>query len=95
MMRWSFAIANRFGLYDMHGNVWEWCQDHWHENYNNAPPDGKAWIEGGDSFRRLLRGGSWSSVPALCRSANRDRNSRAIIYDDVGFRVVCSSSWTL
>ncbi|MFM5959412.1 MAG: formylglycine-generating enzyme family protein, partial [Dolichospermum sp.] len=53
----SFKIANAFGLCDMHGNVWEWCQDDWHENYINAPDDGSAWIS--LSNRKVLRGGSW------------------------------------
>ncbi|TVP63904.1 MAG: formylglycine-generating enzyme family protein, partial [Leptolyngbya sp. LCM1.Bin17] len=51
--------ANYWGLCDMHGNVWEWCQDHWHGNYEGAPTDGSAWIEGDDSKLRILRGGSW------------------------------------
>ncbi|MGC8715225.1 MAG: formylglycine-generating enzyme family protein, partial [Leptodesmis sp.] len=55
----SFGVANAFGLFDMHGNVWEWCLDHWHENYKGAPTDGSAWVKGGNSDLRLLRGGSW------------------------------------
>jgi formylglycine-generating enzyme required for sulfatase activity len=54
---------NAFGLHDMHGNVWEWCQDVWHGNYEGAPTDGSAWIEGGDQERRVLRGGSWCGDP--------------------------------
>jgi formylglycine-generating enzyme required for sulfatase activity len=69
----SFNVANAFGLYDMHGNVWEWCQDVWHGNYEGAPTDGSAWIEGGDQERRVLRGGSWLNVPGGCRSAYRFR----------------------
>ncbi|MEB3355346.1 MAG: SUMF1/EgtB/PvdO family nonheme iron enzyme [Synechococcales bacterium] len=87
--------ANAFGLFDMHGNVWEWCLDHWHENYEGAPTDGSAWIEGGDSTRRLLRGGSWDNVPRYCRSAYRDRDVADGRYSYIGFRVVSSSPRTL
>ncbi|MGJ3253252.1 MAG: SUMF1/EgtB/PvdO family nonheme iron enzyme [Elainellaceae cyanobacterium] len=85
----SFA-ANAFGLFDMHGNVWEWCLDHWHENYQDAPTDGNAWIEGGDKSLRLLRGGSWPYDPWDCRSADRVRLNADFRSDDFGFRVVCS-----
>ncbi|MEA5466659.1 SUMF1/EgtB/PvdO family nonheme iron enzyme [Leptothoe sp. PORK10 BA2] len=87
--------ANGFGLYDMHGNVWEWCLDHWHESYDEAPTDGKAWLSTDDTARRLLRGGSWSYDPVYCRSAFRLRFARDGRNSDVGFRVVCVSSWTL
>ncbi|BAY32672.1 hypothetical protein NIES2107_45620 [Nostoc carneum NIES-2107] len=80
--------ANRFGLFDMHGNVWEWCQDEWHENYNNAPADGSAWLVENDNQKRLLRGGSWGNVPWNCRSAYRDWGAPAYRYGSVGFRVV-------
>ena len=60
---------NELGLYDMSGNVDEWCADHWHENYNGAPNDGSAWVTGGDASRRVVRGGSWydndESLPRL------------------------------
>jgi formylglycine-generating enzyme required for sulfatase activity len=62
---------NAWELYDMHGNVWEWCEDVWHDNYNGAPADGSAWLSGGDSSFRLLRGGSWGSQSIFCRSAIR------------------------
>jgi len=64
--------ANAFGLYDMHGNVWEWCEDVWHENYNGAPTDGSAWVKGGNSNKHLLRGGSWDNDDdyLLCASRN-------------------------
>ncbi|MFN5388851.1 MAG: formylglycine-generating enzyme family protein, partial [Pseudanabaena sp.] len=56
----------------IHGGVWEWCEDVWHENYNGAPVDGSAWLTGGDKDRRALRGGSYFSGDLNCRSANRD-----------------------
>ena len=87
--------ANSFGLYDMHGNVLEWCLDYWHENYEGAPTDGSAWTEGGNSSLRVLRGGSWDDNPGNCRSANRGRDARGDRYSNVGFRVVCAASWTL
>ena len=75
----------------MHGNVYEWCQDVYHENYNEAPTDGSAWeIEGdSDSNRRVIRGGSWYFDPRWCRSANRD-NYYSVETDDFnfGFRLV-------
>ena len=65
----SFA-ANAFGLYDMHGNVWEWTQDCWNGSYRGAPSDGTAWLSGDCSWR-VLRGGSWGSNPYDLRSADR------------------------
>ncbi|NJL62587.1 MAG: SUMF1/EgtB/PvdO family nonheme iron enzyme [Methylacidiphilales bacterium] len=79
--------ANAFGLYDMHGNVWEWCQDSWHDNYNDAPRDGSAWIDNNND-NQLLRGGSWYDIPDYCRSAIRSYATRAYRYHFVGFRVV-------
>ena len=78
---------NAFGLYDMHGNVWEWCQDNWHDNYNDAPTDGSAWL--GDNKNHVLRGGSWLNSPWACRSAYR--RSIDFLYGSFGFRVVCSN----
>ena len=69
----SFA-ANRFGLHDVHGNVWEWVQDCWNPSYHGAPRDGRAW-ERRDCSQRVLRGGSWLNEPWLLRSAIRNRNS--------------------
>jgi formylglycine-generating enzyme required for sulfatase activity len=86
---------NGFGLYDMHGNVWEWCADHWHENYQGAPIDGSAWSTGADSDRRLLRGGAWYYYPWHCRSAHRLRLVPDDKNDLIGFRVVCSAAWAL
>ncbi|MDJ0706423.1 MAG: formylglycine-generating enzyme family protein [Leptolyngbyaceae cyanobacterium MO_188.B28] len=83
--------TNAFGFYDMHGNVCEWCLDRWHENYEGAPTDGSAWIEGGDSGYGMLRGGSWFHVLDYCRSAFRYWGARDYRDDYVGFRVVCAS----
>ena len=83
-----FDIANAFGLCDMHGNVLEGCQDHWHDNYKGALTDGSAWTEGGNSHRRVLRGGSWGSYPEYCRSARRlNLNPENRDYA-IGYRVV-------
>ncbi len=82
--------ANPFGLYDMHGNVLEWCEDDFHPSYEDAPDNGSAWV---DSDRtetdRLLRGGSWYVGPRYCRSADRDGITRAFRGGTVGFRVCC------
>ncbi|MHC5937290.1 SUMF1/EgtB/PvdO family nonheme iron enzyme [Nostoc sp.] len=86
----SFEVANAFGLYDMHGLVWEWCADSWHNNYNYAPLDGTAWEVGGDIHRRVLRGGSWSFSAELCRSASRSWNESDGGLRICGFRVVFS-----
>lgn len=82
---------NAFGLYDMHGNVWEWCEDIWHGSYKDAPTDGSAWLSGGDSSRRVLRGGSWVNYPVNCRSAYRVYYQPGYRYYYIGFRVVVSS----
>ncbi|MFN7657571.1 MAG: formylglycine-generating enzyme family protein, partial [Dolichospermum sp.] len=89
----SFGVANNFGLYDMHGNVWEWCQDHWHSNYEGAPTDGSAWLSNKeDSNERLLRGGSWLDLPGYCRSAYRLNDLLDDYFNSIGFRVVCSGA---
>jgi formylglycine-generating enzyme required for sulfatase activity len=83
---------NAFGLYDMHGNVWEWCIDHWHDNYKNAPTDGSAWLNSeNDNQSRIIRGGSWYSFPGTCRSAYRSYYPPDITLYSVGCRVVCSA----
>ena len=82
---------NAFGLCDMHGNVWEWCLDHWHATYQGASSDGSAWIEGGYSSLRLLRGGSWDGNAWHCRSACRTRYGSGGGAISIGFRVVCDT----
>ena len=79
---------NAFGLYDMHGNVWEWCQDDWHKNYEGAPTDCIAWVSG-NSNPKVMRGGSWIDYPEYCRSAARSFGKRDFRFDSLGFRVVC------
>ncbi len=90
--------ANRWGLLDLHGNVWEWCLDEWHSSYDGAPKDGRAWLERQGSSRRepdgrrgarLLRGGSWFNLPGDCRSAYRFLNRPGFRNDGLGFRVCC------
>jgi formylglycine-generating enzyme required for sulfatase activity len=91
--------ANAWGLRDMHGNVWEWCLDQWHANYEGAPLDGSAWVDADannvdvkkddDYVGRLLRGGSWSLHPGLCRSADRTHLQPVDVGSRVGLRVVC------
>ena len=86
-----FGIANAFGLSDMHGNVWEWCQDHWHENYEKAPKDGSAWLTQNEDENRMLRGGSWAGTPRLCRSAYRYGTRPDNRSNGLGFRVCCAA----
>ncbi len=77
---------NPWGLYDMHGNVWEWVQDKWHDNYNGAPTDGSAWE--GDGSVRVARGGSWTYEAWRCRSAYRTYGGPGIHGDNLGFRLL-------
>ncbi|MGB7088192.1 MAG: formylglycine-generating enzyme family protein [Phormidesmis sp.] len=89
-----FGLANAFGLSDMHGNVWEWCADYWHENYEGAPTEsvgGSAWIEGGNDAGRVIRGGAWNYYPWNCRSAFRDNYTPEFRSYGIGFRVSCSA----
>jgi len=80
-------LSNPWGLRDMIGNVWEWCEDWYHGTYNEAPDDGSAWITPTGSFR-VLRGGSWHNDPEFCRTANRHKNHPGYRYGDCGFRLV-------
>jgi formylglycine-generating enzyme required for sulfatase activity len=93
-------LPNAFGLYDMHGNVDEWCADFKHDDYIGAPTDGTAWIVNGNSESRVMRGGSWSESrvmrggswfynPYVCRSAFRNYSNPDFRYYFLGFRVVC------
>ncbi|WP_414543845.1 formylglycine-generating enzyme family protein [Nostoc sp. CCY0012] len=90
----SFEVANAFGLCDMHGNVWEWCLDDWHDNYEKAPTDGSSWFNENHNLsqkqaRASLRGGSWITTPANCRSAYRPYSDRDDHVNDYGFRLAC------
>ena len=79
--------ANNFGFYDLHGNVWEWWADDWHETYQNAPEDGSIWIDG-DKQHSPMRGGSWAAFPFYCRCATRNKVQRNNRSRYNGFRVV-------
>jgi formylglycine-generating enzyme required for sulfatase activity len=80
-------LPNELGIYDMSGNVWEWCEDTWHSNYQNAPINGSAWIDEKSNIR-LVRGGSWYSTPDGCRVANRNDVNPSNRDSSLGFRVV-------
>ena len=78
---------NAFGLHDVLGNVWEWVEDCWHDDYDGAPRDGSSWTTGGDCGRRVARGGSWNNSPRGLRSANRSWSGAERRTSNIGFRV--------
>ncbi|NES72182.1 MAG: formylglycine-generating enzyme family protein [Okeania sp. SIO2D1] len=87
----SFKVANAFGLYDMHGNVYEWCEDDWHDNYEDAPDDGSVWRSGNQDTTKttkVIRGASWINNPRWCRSASRVIYYADDLIDYIGFRVL-------
>lgn len=84
----SLGIANAFGLYDMHGNVWEWCLDSWHEGQAATPSDANKQIREDGTALRTLRGGAWNSPAVECRSSARKQISSSLSSNDVGFRVL-------
>ena len=78
---------NEWGLYDMHGNVWEWCEDRWHPNYQGASGDASPWLDGGDHIHRVVRGGYWGNGPENIRSTVRHAIKQSISYYCIGLRV--------
>lgn len=80
---------NAFGLYDCHGNVWEWCEDHYGTNYIHKPKNGSAFYNSISSQPRVVRGGSWSLSSDYCRSAKRGNYAPDSTYNFIGFRIVC------
>ena len=83
----GLKYPNELGLYDLSGNVWEWCQDQWHDNYRGAPLDGSAWEDRDAGGSRVIRGGCWISPSQRCRVAYRSLNSPANRDEDFGFRL--------
>ena len=89
----GLGVANDFGLYDMHGNVWEWCRDFWHGDYEGAPDDGSAWRGEADKRTRVLRGGAWSFQAGFCRAAARSFCGEATVRSrNIGFRVASAEA---
>ena len=85
-------MPNAYGLYDMHGNVWEWCLDDWHTNYNGAPDNQTSWVSQRINRWKVVRGGSWNTCPQDCRSASRSLQMFDSAHKDIGFRLVLNIS---
>ncbi len=85
----GLLYPNELGLYDMSGNVREWCEDQWHGNYHGAPKDGSAWVDQKQGAPRVRRGSGWNGSAQYCRSAYRDSNDPGVRYG-LGFRLVLS-----
>jgi formylglycine-generating enzyme required for sulfatase activity len=83
-------VPNPWGLYEMHGGIWEWCEDAWHDNFSGVPADGKPWLDE-NALRRVRKGGSWSNEARLCRSASREWHWQGDQYNDIGLRIVISA----
>ncbi|HKX31923.1 MAG TPA: SUMF1/EgtB/PvdO family nonheme iron enzyme [Blastocatellia bacterium] len=86
----SLKVPNAFGLFDLHGNVWEWCEDHWHRDYNGAPADGSPWIDSQNQSLRVIRGESFVNGPQRCRSARRYMMDAQATAPDIGLRIALS-----
>jgi len=86
--------ANPFGLYDICGNVWEWCEDHWHDDYDGAPDDGRAWLDedAEEGAPRVVRGGGWGDNARDCRCAYRSYGGPGSRFHVLGFRLVLAPS---
>ncbi|MBF0146321.1 MAG: formylglycine-generating enzyme family protein [Magnetococcales bacterium] len=89
----SRKAPNPWGFYDMLGNVWEWCDDYWHDSYERGPTDGTSWLDEGESDDgyRVIRGGSWRDLARISRVASRIRHSTGHRIDNLGFR--CARAW--
>ncbi|MEK7833736.1 MAG: formylglycine-generating enzyme family protein, partial [Acidobacteriota bacterium] len=91
----NLGVANAFGLYDMHGNVWEWCMDGWRENYSGAPSDGNNQNQSEVTPLRVLRGGAWDSSAGECRSSERKQAQASFRLNNIGFRVLAEAETPL
>ena len=87
----GLKAPNALGLYDLSGNVWEWCEDDWHDSYKGAPSDGSAWVDAGERGRdRVQRGGCWFNGAQFCRTASRYDDRPAFRVNLIGFRLALS-----
>ncbi|MCC6280211.1 MAG: formylglycine-generating enzyme family protein [Saprospiraceae bacterium] len=87
----GLKLPNALGICDMSGNVWEWCEDQWHDTYEGAPDNGSAWVDQEQGSYRVYRGGSWINYAQLCRPASRNNSTPASRYSYLGFRLVLST----